>query len=191
MNGLNDREVYLSVDEPYSKSILNDILRVATAEKDGDSVEDWLIRISQTALDVALTKPKAVQMSLVVTNDETVHRLNAQFRGLDETTDVLSFSANHSGHWEGNDEPPVAAESIEFVMPPGELSPLGEVIISYPQAERQAEEHGAPLAYELALLIVHGVLHLTGHDHLDAEETTLMQSKEATALARLNISNRK
>ncbi|GIS94273.1 MAG: hypothetical protein CM1200mP22_15100 [Dehalococcoidia bacterium] len=42
MNGLNDREVYLSVDEPYSKSILNDILRVATAEKDGDSVEDWL-----------------------------------------------------------------------------------------------------------------------------------------------------
>ena len=84
MNGLNDREVYLSVDEPYSKSILNDILRVATAEKDGDSVEDWLIRISQTALDVALTKPNAVQMSLVVTNDETVHRLNAQFRGLDE-----------------------------------------------------------------------------------------------------------
>ena len=76
MNGLNDREVYLSVDEPYSKSILNDILRVATAEKDGDSVEDWLIRISQTALDVALTKPKAVQMSLVVTNDETVHRLS-------------------------------------------------------------------------------------------------------------------
>ena len=72
-------------------------------------------------------------------------------------------------------------------MPPGELAPLGEVIVSYPQAQRQAEERGAPLEHELALLVVHGVLHLTGHDHLDPEETALMQSKERTALAALNI----
>jgi len=182
-------QVYLSVDEPYSRSILNNILRVATDENGGDAVQDWLIRVSQTALDVALTSPEAVQMSLVVTNDETIHRLNARFRGLDETTDVLSFSANHPGHWESDDEPPVPVEDVEFVMPPDELAPLGEVIISYPQAERQAEEHSVPLAHELALLIVHGVLHLTGHDHLDVEEATLMRSKEKTALTRLNISS--
>ena len=55
------------------------------------------------------------------------------------------------------------------------------------QAQRQAEERGAPLEYELALLVVHGVLHLTGHDHLEPEDTELMQSKERTALAALNI----
>jgi probable rRNA maturation factor len=76
---------------------------------------------------------------------------------------------------------------FDFVMPPGEPSPLGEVIISYPQAQRQAEERGAPLENELALLVIHGVLHLTGHDHLEPEETELMQSKERTALAALNI----
>ena len=145
--------------------------------------------IAQAALDVALDGTKAAQMSLVITNDETVHKLNAQFRGLDEVTDVLSFSADHPGHWEGEDEPPESADGFEFVMPPDELSPLGEVIISYPQAERQAEEHGVPLAHELALLVVHGVLHLTGHDHVDPDGTTLMQSKERTALAALNISN--
>jgi probable rRNA maturation factor len=61
------------------------------------------------------------------------------------------------------------------------------VIVSYPQAQRQAEERGVPLDHELALLVVHGVLHLTGHDHLDPKETQLMQSKERTALATLNI----
>jgi probable rRNA maturation factor len=76
---------------------------------------------------------------------------------------------------------------LDFVLPPGELSPLGEVIVSYPQAQRQAEQRRAPLEHELALLVIHGVLHLTGHDHLEPEESALMQSKERTALATLNI----
>jgi len=189
LNSQQDRQVYLSVDKPFSSSILSDIPGVASGVTHGDPVEDWLMGIAQAALDVALDGMEAAQMSLVITNDETVHKLNAQFRGLDEVTDVLSFSADHPGHWEGEDEPPESADGFEFVMPPDELSPLGEVIISYPQAERQAEEHGVPLAHELALLVVHGVLHLTGHDHVDPDGTTLMQSKERTALAALNISN--
>ncbi len=186
MNSQQDRQVYLSVDEPFSGSILSDIL----GEDQGTSPEDWLLGIAQAALDVALEGTEAAQMSLVITDDETVHSLNAQFRGLDEVTDVLSFSAEHPGHWEGEAGPPVdavGAGDFDFVMPPGELSPLGEVIVSYPQAQRQAEERGAPLEHELALLVVHGVLHLTGHDHLEPEETELMQSKERTALAALNI----
>ena len=99
----------------------------------------------------------------------------------------MSFSAEHRGHWEGESEPPEDSEDFDFVTPPGELSPLGEVILSYPQAQRQAEQRGVPLEHELALLVVHGVLHLTGHDHLEPEEATLMQSKERSALATLNI----
>ncbi len=178
-----DRQVYLSVDEPFTGSILKDIL----GNISGTSPEDWLMRISQAALDVALDGTDAAQMSLLITDDETVHGLNAQYRGLDEVTDVLSFSADHAGHWEGEAEPPEDMGGFEFVMPPGEPSPLGEVIVSYPQAKRQAEERGAPLEHELALLVVHGVLHLTGHDHLEPEETELMQSKERTALSALNI----
>ena len=183
MNSQKDRQVYLSVDEPFAGSILSDVLdKIPSA-----SAEDWLMMIAQAALEVALEVAEAAQMSLLITNDETVQSLNAQFRGLDEVTDVLSFSADHAGHWEGDAEPPDDTDGFEFVMPPGELAPLGEVIVSYPQAQRQAEERGAPLEHELALLVVHGVLHLTGHDHLDPEETALMQSKERIALAALNI----
>ena len=196
LNSQEDRQVYLSVDEPFSGSILTEILGVTLGKNSGelpvDPVEDWLTSIARAALNVALDgvgyETQGTQLSLVITDDETVHELNAQFRGLDEVTDVLSFSADHPGHWEGEEEPPEDTGDFAFVMPPDELSPLGEVIISYPQTQRQAEEHGVPLAHELALLVVHGVLHLTGHDHLDPEETTVMQSKERTALTALNIS---
>ena len=157
------------MDEPFTGSILSDILEDNAGENPGRSTEDWLIDIAKAALDVALEGTEAAQMSLLITNDDTVRGLNAQFRGLDEVTDVLSFSADHTGHWEGESEPPDDTGGIDFVLPPGEPSPLGEVIVSYPQAQRQAEERGAPLEHELALLVVHGVLHLTGHNHLDPE----------------------
>ena len=68
------------------------------------------------------------------------------------------------------------------MYPPGEAVPLGEVVIAYPQAQRQALERGVALDQELALLIVHGVLHLTGHDHLEPLEQAEMQEKERAAL---------
>ena len=77
--------------------------------------------------------------------------------------------------------------AFDFVMPPGEPDPLGEVIVSYPQMRRQAEARGIPLERELALLIVHGVLHLIGHDHVESEEAAEMQSKEQAALRSLQL----
>lgn len=188
MSSQQDLHVYLSVDEPFTASILSDIPGVS-----GSSVEGWLTGIAKAALGVAvagtLDNTEAAQMSLLITGDDTIRGLNAQFRGLDEVTDVLSFSADHPGHWEGEAEPPEDTGGFDFVMPPGEPSPLGEVIVCYPQALLQAEQRGVPLEHELALLVVHGVLHLTGHDHVEPEETALMQSKERTALATLNIQN--
>ena len=190
MSNQQDSQVYLSVDDPFTASILSDILGVNASSTQDSSVEEWLIKIAEEAMTVAMEGTEAAQMSLLITGDDTVHKLNAQFRGLDEVTDVLSFSADHAGHWEGDAEPPeelIEADGFDFVMPPDEPTPLGEVIVSYPQAQRQAEERGAPLEHELALLVVHGVLHLTGHDHLEPEETELMQSRERAALAKLNI----
>jgi len=127
-------------------------------------------------------------VSLVVSDDATLQRLNREFRGLNELTDVLSFSGSAPGSWEGDGAAPgdrylqPGGEDLLFVIPPDEAPPLGEVIISYPQARRQALERGEPVGRELALLIVHGVLHLVGHDHLEPEETARMKAQEAAAL---------
>jgi probable rRNA maturation factor len=161
-------------------------------EFEAELSQAWLQRVLEGALRVALEPNEPAQVSLVIADDATVQELNAQFRGLDEVTDVLSFSANHPGHWQG--EIQLAAD--RYVQPGNEVAfpfpifdggppPLGEVIISLPQARRQAEERDEPLEQELALLIVHGVLHLVGHEHLDPEETTLMQGREQAAKANL------
>lgn len=202
-----DWRVFVSVDEEFSG--------IAAA---------GLEQAARAALSVApeFAGPEAaagpVQLSLLLTDDATVRALNAQYRGLDETTDVLSFSAEHPGHWEGDDEPPGSIPDTEsdsapegvvggfslpdgapgggaeggigefvdgFVLPPGEPRPLGEVVISGPQAARQAAAAGRSVAGELRLLVVHGTLHLIGYDHAEPDETRLMQSLERAALRRL------
>lgn len=141
---------------------------------------------------MALEPKEPAQVSLVIADDATVRGLNAQFRGLDQVTDVLSFSANHPGHWLGESElaadryiQPGNEAAFPFPTPDGGPPPLGEVIISLPQARRQSAERDEPLDRELALLIVHGVLHLVGHEHLDSKETALMRGREQAALASL------
>ncbi len=149
----------------------------------------WLTAAVEAALGLAVPSDEAYQVSLLVTGDDVVQGLNRDYRGLDEVTDVLSFSASHSGSWEGD---PGAPQSYPdggnddgappFVYPSGEPAPLGEVVISYPQAQRQAAQKGWPVDRELALLIAHGILHLAGHDHLDPQSEGEMQAKEQAAL---------
>ena len=174
---------------PGSISIANQVDISVDPACRGLVQEDWLRAVMEKALGVAIPGGEACQVSLAVTSDETVRGLNRDYRGLDEVTDVLSFSASHSGQWEG-DTPPdklefpatAASEAPAFVYPPDETAPLGEVIIAFPQAQRQAAQRGAPLTEELALLIVHGVLHLVGHDHVEPEEQAEMQARERAAL---------
>jgi probable rRNA maturation factor len=149
----------------------------------------WVKKVATEALQSALPEGEPGQLSLVVTDDDILRELNREFRGLDEVTDVLSFSPSHPGPWEGEAEAPEdrhgdsgEADAPVFVLPPGQPPPLGEVIISYPQTQRQARERGEPVERELALLIVHGVLHLAGHDHGEPEEAARMQFRERTVL---------
>ena len=152
-----------------------------------------------SALDQVLSVGQAAQVAVMVTDDNTVQGLNHEYRGIDEVTDVLSFSADHPGHWEGSDEVPedrltasnATDEALPFTLPPDELPTLGEVIISYPQTQRQSRAQAQSLGFteeealkrELALLLVHGVLHLVGHDHVEYGQTADMQAKEQAALA--------
>ena len=152
-----------------------------------DLSESWIYTVVEAGLEVAVAPDEDCQVSLLVTGDAAVRQLNHRFRGLDEVTDVLSFSSSHDGHWKGevpdsrNGQPD--SGDFPFVLPPGELPPLGEVVISFPQAQRQALQRSQPVDQEMALLIVHGILHLVGHDHLEQEDTARMQAREQAALA--------
>jgi probable rRNA maturation factor len=105
-------------------------------------------------------------LSLVITGDARLHELNRDFRGIDAPTDVLAFSG-------------------DLVDPETGRPYLGDVVISYAQAESQAREAGHSIQEELRLLIVHGVLHLLNYDHLEPAEKARMWSAQAQILASL------
>lgn len=136
----------------------------------------WLERVCLAAL-----KQEGVRqpISLVIADDETVRVLNAEYRGIDRTTDVLSFAFDNQGEYYGEGDAPSDWSADEnFVLPPGESAGLGEVIVSYQQASRQAREAGHSVERELAHLIAHGILHLIGHDHMDDDEEAAMKARE-------------
>lgn len=108
------------------------------------------------------------EVTLVLTDDEGIQALNRDFLGLDAPTDVLSFSAQEDGG--------------PFVTAPEMGGYLGDVIISYPRAVAQAEEHDHPVQEELNLLVVHGILHLLGYDHADEEEKAIMWARQKAIL---------
>lgn len=163
---------------------------------------EWLERVAECTLSLAAPRsdckgqecPAAMEpgadgaftLGVVIADDDTVHRLNSQHRGLDEITDVLSFSFSHQGAYYGAEEqPPLALEDFEFVIPPQIGPRLGEVIISFPQAARQAEESDHGTSRELAILLAHGVLHLLGYDHEKADDEAVMKATEALVLAQV------
>ncbi|MFO8011356.1 MAG: rRNA maturation RNase YbeY [Dehalococcoidia bacterium] len=131
--------------------------------------QDWL-RSAVDAVFELETVDDPVELSLVITGDANVRELNRVYRGLDSTTDVLAFALQ-----EGDEFPPAIGGPVQ----------LGEVIISFDQAERQASEQGHSLKRELEILTIHGVLHLLGYDHHQLEEERTMQAREGAALDRI------
>ena len=134
--------------------------------------EGWARRLAQTVLKTEEVAPP-YEVSLVFTDSETVRRLNRDYRGVDETTDVLAFCMLSQNEADSS-----------FALPPDGVTRLGEVIISYPQAVEQASEQGHSSERELALLIIHGILHLLDYDHEEAAEESKMRERERELLER-------
>lgn len=97
------------------------------------------------------------EVSVTYTDNEGIRKLNAEFRGIDKATDVLSFPLTD---FEGGEEPPVDEPSVG----------LGDIVISLERAKEQAEEFGHSFEREVAFLTVHSMLHLLGYDHVNSEE---------------------
>jgi len=135
-------------------------------------------RVNAEALIAAVQATLAAEgqpdgrVTLVITDDEGIRDLNRTFAGTDAPTDVLSFSAREG--------------SPEFVLAdPAEEAYLGDIVISYPFAATQAKERNLPVARELALLSIHGTLHLLGYDHATPEDEARMWARQDDILRAL------
>ncbi len=129
-------------------------------------IQALLQTTAQTAL-IQQSAPNPSSLTLMLTDDAVLRDLNRSYRGFDKPTDVLSFE---------DGEAPFEGAPIY----------LGDIAISVPQAERQAEAGGHVVSAELQLLTVHGVLHLLGYDHATPDEKAAMWQAQAAILTELN-----
>jgi len=137
----------------------------------------WLKKVAEQVL-VAQGVSANLELGLFIAGGERVRQLNRNYRGKDAPTDVLAFAMlpeQSAQGMTGTDFPP-------FVIPPDGVLHLGEVIISYPQAVTQAEEHQHSVKREIAILLIHGVLHLLGFEHNKPALKRKMTAREAEIL---------
>lgn len=153
------------------------------AESEGWPAHDWQ-SLATRAADAALAQsPQAalasivasVEISLRLTSDAEVQTLNRQYRGKNKPTNVLSF-------------PMVQPDLIDSIAntDDGEVL-LGDIILALETCQREAGERGVSLADHAAHLIVHGTLHLLGHDHMNDAEADAMEAIERAAMAALGL----
>jgi probable rRNA maturation factor len=132
-----------------------------------------------------------VSLTILITDDEQMRQLNRDFAGLDEPTDVLSFSPGEGGEMTPGEMTPGEMTPGEMTL--GEIMPeeldgyLGDIAISLTQAEKQAAAGGHSLTAELQLLTVHGVLHLLDYDHYDEEDREAMWAAQKAVLDSLGV----
>ncbi|MAQ29324.1 MAG: rRNA maturation RNase YbeY [Erythrobacter sp.] len=125
-------------------------------------------------VEPALHNPR-LTASVLFTSDEEVHALNREWRGKDKPTNVLSF-------------PMLEREDLLDLAPGGPPEMLGDIALAAGTCAREAAEKGVPLETHATHLLIHGLLHLAGHDHVDSDaQAEAMEALEIAALAKLGI----
>ncbi len=117
--------------------------------------------------------PEEAEVSLMLEDNQRIHALNFEYRGVDRPTDVLSFALQEETEGEPNID-------VEDEM-------LGDIVISVERARDQAEEYGHSFEREIVYLAVHGTLHLLGFDHEEDIDKQEMRSKEEEVMAKLKL----
>jgi probable rRNA maturation factor len=143
-----------------------DIMRESPLWQEQAGIEATLQRsVAEAAAAVSATSG---ELAIVLTDDARIRDLNRAWRGIDKPTNVLSFPT-----------PGIGAE--------GNLVLLGDIVIAYETAAREAAAENKPFLHHLAHLAVHGFLHLRGHDHEADDEAMTMERLERAVLARMGI----
>ena len=152
------------------------------ADPEWDSSTDWagLVRnaaeaaVAESAFPQLAGSRRTVEISVRLAGDEEVRGLNAEWRGKDKATNVLSF-------------PMAEPDELEAAADEGPELMLGDIILARGVCVSEAEEKAIPLDQHAAHLMVHGTLHLLGYDHMDDDSAADMEAREVRALARMGI----
>lgn len=124
--------------------------------------------------------PYEAEVNVILTDNEEIHKLNLEYRGIDRPTDVLSFpmleydTPSDFSHVEEDYEDCFNPETGELM--------LGDIVISVDKVEEQAEKYGHSQRRELAFLVAHSMLHLCGYDHMEEEERLDMEARQRAIL---------
>jgi probable rRNA maturation factor len=149
-----------------------EILIVAECWRAEADAEAIIHRAIETAAEIVDTETGDAELAIMLTDDAGIRTLNANWRGIDKPTNVLSFPA---------------------LQPTGPSSPddaprmLGDIAIAYETVRREADDELKPFGHHLSHLAIHGFLHLIGYDHETDEEAGEMENLEREILARLGI----
>ena len=147
-------------------------------ERFQNEIDATLIEQAVAAALAAEGVAGAIEVSVLVTDDATLHQLNRDYRNVDAPTDVLSFA----------DDEESDAATTAFVRPPDAPRYLGDLAISYERVVAQAAEYGHSRARELAFLTVHGTLHLLGYDHeRGVADQAVMRAREEVIMQQLGL----
>ena len=159
-----------------------DIAVEADAEWDSSTGWEQLVRraaeaaIAESAFPQLTRIERDIELSVRLTTDREVQALNAQWRGKDKPTNVLSF-------------PQMEPDQLGSVEDDGPELMLGDLVLAHGTCAREADEKAIPLHDHASHLVVHGTLHLLGYDHGDDRQAEDMEDREVRALARLGIAD--
>lgn len=142
-----------------------------------------LPQLHDIALEIlhALKCPERCELSIALVDDQEIHRLNQEYRGIDRPTDVLSFAQQETV------DPTLIQPHTEDVRFP---LLLGDVILSVETTARQAREHQTSFDDELYFLLIHGILHLLGYDHQESHDAEKMEALEQQLLTTIGHEKR-
>ena len=159
-------EIAIDADEEWdSRGSLEQLVRSAAEAA-----------IAESAFPQIITSPRPVELSVRLTGDDEVRALNAEWRGKDNPTNVLSF--------------PLAEEAdLHQASVTGPELLLGDIILARGVCKTEAAEKGVAVEDHAAHLVIHGTLHLLGYEHHDDVDAPDMEAREVRALARLGIAN--
>ena len=154
----------------------------ADEEWDSSRFPERLIRdaaeaaIAESAFPQLATSERAIELSVRLTGDEQVRALNAEWRGKDNPTNVLSF-------------PLARVDELSNANVAGPELLLGDIVLARGVCEREAADRALTVGDHAAHLLIHGTLHLLGYDHHDDDAAADMEAREVRALARLGIAD--
>lgn len=169
-------ELYITIEDEQQNKIVEQTLSSVNAD-------DVVLRtLNMSGIN------QQVMLTVLITDDAGIHEMNQQYRQQDKPTDVLSFpllnaplvEAPAEQLWAPVETEEEQQETPDFVTPPGMVTNLGDIVISWPTIERQAAQAGHSSIYEFLYLLSHGVLHLIGYDdHTEAGYHAMVTLQEA------------